>query len=188
QLNQTINRDERIRQAWQDLGIVSLAGYPLAFRGEILGFVGYISRRPIGQEEFELLGIFADQAAMAIKSAQLFREVERFRDSLQSENDHLEEQLQFEQGFEGIVGTSATLKAVLRKVQQVAPLDTTVLLTGETGTGKELIARAIHQGSSRNQHPLIKINCGAIPQGVVESELFGHEKGAFTGAISRRIG
>jgi formate hydrogenlyase transcriptional activator len=86
------------------------------------------------------------------------------------------------------VGESPALRAVLRKVQQVAPVETAVLLTGETGTGKELVARALHQGSPRRDRPLIKVNCGAIPQGVVESELFGHEKGAFTGALQRRIG
>ena len=91
-------------------------------------------------------------------------------------------------GFEGIVGESAALRSVLRLAGQVAPVETTVLLTGETGTGKELIARAIHETSQRRGRPLIKVNCGAIPQGVVESELFGHEKGAFTGAINRRIG
>src|SRR5262245_1393145 len=91
-------------------------------------------------------------------------------------------------GFEGIVGDSRALRGVLREVSQVAPVETTVLLTGETGTGKELIARAIHEASGRKDRPLVKINCGAIPQGVVESELFGHEKGAFTGALQRRIG
>jgi formate hydrogenlyase transcriptional activator len=90
--------------------------------------------------------------------------------------------------FDAIVGNSAALRAVLRKVSQVATVETTVLLTGETGTGKELIARAIHMASTRRERPLIKVNCGAIPQGVVESELFGHEKGAFTGALQRRIG
>jgi formate hydrogenlyase transcriptional activator len=91
-------------------------------------------------------------------------------------------------GFDGIVGNSAALRGVLRKVSQVAPVETTVLLTGETGTGKELIARAIHLVSARRDRSLVKVNCGAIPQGIVESELFGHEKGAFTGALQRRIG
>jgi formate hydrogenlyase transcriptional activator len=91
-------------------------------------------------------------------------------------------------GIEGIVGESQALQSVLFKVSQVAPVETTVLLTGETGTGKELIARAIHQASPRQSRHLIKVNCGAIPQGVVESELFGHERGAFTGAVQRRIG
>jgi transcriptional regulator with GAF, ATPase, and Fis domain len=134
------------------------------------------------------LGIFADQAALAIRNAQLYQEVERYRDRLALENAYLQEAIAEERGFEGIVGESPALRAVLRKVQQVAPVETTVLLTGETGTGKELIARALHQGSPRRDRPLIKVNCGAIPQGVVESELFGHEKGAFTGALQRRTG
>src|ERR1043166_2050168 len=91
-------------------------------------------------------------------------------------------------GFEGIVGESSALQAVLKKVAQVAPVETTVLLTGETGTGKELIARAIHAASPRSSRPMVKVNCGAIPSGLVESELFGHERGAFTGALQRRIG
>ena len=114
--------------------------------------------------------------------------VERYRQRLELENAYLQEAIAEELGFEGIVGESPALRAVLRKVQQVAAVETTVLLTGETGTGKELIARALHQGSPRRDRPLVKVNCGAIPQGVVESELFGHEKGAFTGALQRRIG
>ena len=129
-----------------------------------------------------------DRTAPAVRNAQLYREVERYRDRLELENAYLQEAIAEERGFEGIVGESPALRAVLRKVQQVAPVETTVLLTGETGTGKELVARALHQGSPRRDRPLIKVNCGAIPQGVVESELFGHEKGAFTGALQRRIG
>src|SRR4029450_6310820 len=87
-----------------------------------------------------------------------------------------------------IIGASPALRHVLNEVRQVARVDTTVLLTGETGTGKEVVARGIHEGSLRKERPLIKVNCGAIPHGVVESELFGHEKGAFTGALQRRVG
>ncbi len=93
-----------------------------------------------------------------------------------------------EPGFEEIVGESRALRAVLRQAGRVAPVETTVLITGETGTGKELIARAIHAASPRRARPFIAINCGAIAQGLVESELFGHERGAFTGALQRRIG
>jgi transcriptional regulator with GAF, ATPase, and Fis domain len=138
--------------------------------------------------EFALLEIFADQAAMAIKSANLFAELGRHRDELQVENTYLQAELREDRGFEHIVGESPALRAVLRKVRQVAAVDTTVLLTGETGTGKELVARAIHEGSPRRERPMIKVNCGAIPQNLVESELFGHEKGAFTGALQKRVG
>ena len=170
------------------LGAAGAASYPLLFRGDLLGSMGMVARRPLDDEEFQLMGIFADQAAMAIKSAHLFRELQRYRDRLEVENAYLREQIHEERGWEGIIGDSPALRTTLRRVQQVAPVETTVLLTGETGTGKELIARAIHEGSPRKGRPLIKVNCGAIPQGVVESELFGHEKGAFTGALQRRIG
>jgi len=173
---------------WREMGVISAAGYPLDYRGEQLGTIGFIARRRITTEEFALLGIFADQAALAIRNAQLYREIERYRDRLELENAYLQEAIAEERGFEGIVGESPALRSVLRKVQQVAPVETAVLLTGETGTGKELIARAVHQGSPRQARALIKVNCGAIPQGVVESELFGHEKGAFTGALQRRMG
>jgi formate hydrogenlyase transcriptional activator len=133
-------------------------------------------------------GGYSGRQTAPIRNAQLYREIERYRERLELENAYLQEAIAEERGFEGIVGESPALRAVLRKVQQVAPVETTVLLTGETGTGKELVARALHQGSPRRDRPLIKVNCGAIPQGVVESELFGHEKGAFTGALQRRIG
>jgi formate hydrogenlyase transcriptional activator len=180
--------DPATLQMWRAMGISSAAGYSLEFRGEQLGTIGFLASRRITTEEFALLGIFADQAGLAIRNAQLYGEVERYRDRLERENAYLQEAIAEERGFEAIVGESPALRAVLRKVQQVAPVETTVLLTGETGTGKELIARALHQGSPRRDRPLIKVNCGAIPQGVVESELFGHEKGAFTGALQRRIG
>ena len=175
-------------QVYEDSGVVAAGARPLEFRGELMGVIGMISRRAFDPQEFDLLGIFADQAAVAIKSAHLFTELERYKQRLQVENAYLQEEIRAERGFEDIVGHSSALRAVLRKVKQVAPVETTVLLTGETGTGKELIARAIHELSPRKDRPMIKINCGAIPHGVVESELFGHEKGAFTGALQRRIG
>ncbi len=115
-------------------------------------------------------------------------EIEELKNRLQAENIYLREEIRTEHNFEEIIGESQSLKNVLRKVEQVAPTDATVLIQGETGTGKELIARAIHNLSPRGDRPLIKVNCGAISAGLVESELFGHEKGAFTGAIQRRVG
>jgi transcriptional regulator with GAF, ATPase, and Fis domain len=170
------------------LDVHAAAMYPLDFRGELLGMIGMLSRRPVATGEFELLGIFADQAAMAIKSSYLLGEVERSRARLAVENEYLQAEIKEERGFGGIIGASPALRHVLNEVRQVARVDTTVLLTGETGTGKEVVARAIHEGSLRKERPLIKVNCGAIPHGVVESELFGHEKGAFTGALQRRVG
>jgi len=170
------------------LGIVAMGGQPLEFRGELLGVMGMLYAKPIQPIEIDLLRIFADQAAAAIKNAFLFEEVERFRQRLADENAYLRDETQGQHEFREIVGGSPALHAVLRKIKQVAEVETTVLLTGETGTGKELVARAIHARSPRRERPMIKMNCGAIPSGVVESELFGHEKGAFTGAMQRRIG
>src|SRR5215468_5476828 len=119
---------------------------------------------------------------------QSYQETATLKARLEKENVYLQEEIRTEHNFEEIVGNSPALLAVLRKVEQVAPTDSTVLLCGETGTGKELIARAIHSRSSRKDRPLVKVNCAAISAGLVESELFGHVKGAFTGAIDRRVG
>ena len=113
---------------------------------------------------------------------------EQDRNRLQQQNAYLQEEIKSVHNFEEIIGQSSALSAVLDNTRLVAPTDTSVLITGETGTGKELIARAIHSASTRREKPLIKVNCAALPTGLVESELFGHEKGAFTGAINRRIG
>jgi formate hydrogenlyase transcriptional activator len=110
------------------------------------------------------------------------------RDRLQQEKSYLESEIQAELGFEEIVGQSAALREVLKNVRVVAPTDSTVLLLGETGTGKELVARSLHGLSSRRNKTFIKLNCAAVPLGLLESELFGHEKGAFTGAVSRKVG
>jgi len=114
--------------------------------------------------------------------------VETLTNRLQVENVYLQEEIRQEHNFEEMVGSSPALLAMLQTVEIVAPTDTTVLLYGETGTGKELIARALHNRSARKDRPLVKVNCGAISAGLVESELFGHMKGAFTGALERRIG
>ena len=171
-----------------DSGFRGFAGYPLLSGGELVGTLGLFFRRSVSEAEFELLGTFAYQAATAIRTARALEELSRLRERLEVENAYLQEELRSELGFDEIVGTSPALKRVLRRVRQVAPADSTVLLVGETGTGKELIARAIHQLSARRERPLIKVNCGAIPPGLIESELFGHERGAFTGALQRRLG
>ena len=187
--NDVMGDDRLPNKPWmQENGLKSFAGHPLTFRGELLGVMALFGRRPLTGEEFDRLAIFANEAAVAIKNAQLFLEIEQLKNRLQAENLYLREEIKLEHNFEEIIGNSPAIKAMLRKVEQVAPTDSTVLILGETGTGKELIARAIHNLSPRKARPLVRVNCGAIPANLVESELFGHEKGAFTGATARRIG
>ncbi|MBV8834067.1 MAG: sigma 54-interacting transcriptional regulator, partial [Acidobacteriaceae bacterium] len=139
-------------------------------------------------EDVGFLSQAAGQIAIAIENALAYREISELKDKLAQEKLYLQEEIRSEMGFEQIVGSSAALKHVLQLVETVAPNDSTVLLLGETGTGKELIARAIHDRSRRKERTFVKLNCAAIPTGLLESELFGHEKGAFTGAVSQKIG
>jgi formate hydrogenlyase transcriptional activator len=177
------------RPEWAEReGIRSFAGQPLIFRGKILGVLALFSREAIDKEGFSWLRMFADQAAVAITNAQAFEDIAALKARFERENVYLQEEIRQEHDFDEIVGNSPLLLELLRKVDLVAPSDSTVLLLGETGTGKELIARAIHARGSRKGRPLVKVNCGSIPAGLVESELFGHVKGAFTGATSNRIG
>ena len=164
---------------------------PVLNQGRLVGVVyleNDLTRGAFTPDRLQVLQLLSAQAAIAISNARLFAEVSRLRDRLQAENVYLHEEIKTQQGFEDIVGQSPALTAVLRKVEQVAPTDSTVLILGETGTGKELIARGIHRLSRRRDRPLVTVNCGAIAPGLVESELFGHERGAFTGAVSRKIG
>jgi formate hydrogenlyase transcriptional activator len=140
------------------------------------------------QRDAEMLAKIADQMAVMVVNARAFRQMAESRDRLMEEKQYLEEEINLENHFEDIVGESTGLRQVLKEIETVAPTDATVLIEGETGTGKELLARAIHRLSSRNQHTFIKLNCAAIPATLLESELFGHEKGAFTGAIARKLG
>ena len=166
----------------------SFAGYPLLFRGELVGVLGVFSQQRLTEHQFQSLEVFAAQAATAIKTAELVSRVERLNDRLLVENSYLREEIRTDRGLEEIIGGSSAIQQVLRTVRQAAPTDACVLLSGESGTGKELIARALHTLSTRRDHTMIRVNCGAIPPGLVESEFFGHERGAFTGAVSRRIG
>ena len=134
------------------------------------------------------LQLVANQVAVAVENALAFQEIEALKDKLAKENAYLEEEVRTEHNFGEIVGESAALRRVLKQVETVAPTDSTVLIRGETGTGKELIARALHELSPRRDRTFVKLNCAAIPTGLLESELFGHEKGAFTGAISQKVG
>lgn len=187
--NDVLGDDRLPNKPWmKENGLQSFAGYPLIFRGDLLGVIAMFGRRPLTDEEFERLAVFAHEAAVAIKNAQLFTEVEQLKNRLQAENLYLQEEIKFQHNFEEIIGENQSIKAVLRHIEQVAPTDSTVLILGDTGTGKELIARAIHNLSSRKDRPLVRVNCEAIPASLLESELFGHEKGSFTGALQRRIG
>ena len=163
---------------------------PLANHGRALGVLGvaHTTEDVFTPEDVEFVSQAAGQIAIALENALAYREISELKDKLAQEKLYLEEEIRSELQFDQIVGHSPAIKHVLQLVQTVAPSDSTVLLLGETGTGKELIARAIHDHSRRNQRAFVRLNCAAIPTGLLESELFGHEKGAFTGAISQKLG
>jgi formate hydrogenlyase transcriptional activator len=171
-----------------DNQLVSFAGYPLVFRSELVGVLGMFSRRRLDAEHFQSFEVFATQAATAIKTARLFTEVEQLKDRLLVENRYLQDEARVDAELGEIIGVSAAIQRVLQDVRAAGPIDAPVLLTGETGTGKELVARALHALSPRRERPMIRVNCGAIPPTLIESEFFGHERGAFTGAVARRLG
>ena len=171
-------------------GIRSYCVVPLVARGDSIGTftVWSEAKNRYSEVDAELLQEVANQVALAIANMKSYEEIAALKARLEKENVYLQEEIRTEHNFEEIVGNSAPLLELLRRVDQVAPTDSTVLIHGETGTGKELIARAIHSRSARKDRPLVKVNCSAISAGLVESELFGHVKGAFTGAFERHIG
>jgi formate hydrogenlyase transcriptional activator len=163
---------------------------PLISRDRTVGVLTLGSRveNSVSREDVDFLMQAAGQVAIAIENALAYREIAELKDKLAQEKLYLEDEIRGEMDFEGIVGQSSALRHVLNLVETVAPSDSTVLLLGETGTGKELIARAIHERSRRKERTFVKLNCAAIPTGLLESELFGHERGAFTGAIAQKTG
>jgi formate hydrogenlyase transcriptional activator len=172
------------------IGMQSGCWVPLIHRGDQVGVLAASAgtMSAFGQREVEMLGKIAEQVAVAVVNAREFRRVADLRDRLVEENRYLQEQINLDNRFDDIIGESAGLREVLKLIEIVAPTDATVLIEGETGTGKELLARAIHRLSPRHNRTFIKLNCAAIPASLLESELFGHEKGAFTGAIARKMG
>lgn len=171
-------------------GIKSLCDIGLVSRNRVLGVMALARRQEntFDDDEVVFLTQVAHQVAIAMENALAYGEIAELKDRLAQEKLYLEDEIRGEMDFEGIVGQSSALRNVLRLVETVAPSDSTVLLLGETGTGKELIARAIHDRSRRKDRTFVKLNCAAIPTGLLESELFGHERGAFTGAITQKLG
>src|SRR5246500_1602499 len=163
---------------------------PLVNRGRALGILSIARTSEVNftPEDVDFLSRASGQIAIAIENALAYHEISQLKDKLAQEKLYLEEEIRSEMNFENIIGNSPALKHVLELVETVATSDSTVLLLGETGTGKELIARAIHDRSRRKERTFVKLNCAAIPTGLLESELFGHERGAFTGAITQKVG
>ena len=182
--------DPRITEkAWaRQHALASFAGYPLLFRGELLGVLAMFARRELTPAELARLARFANRAAIAVQNARTHAALAALEARLADENTYLHEELRKERAADAILGESSQLRAALAQLEQVAPTSATVLLLGETGTGKELFARALHDASRRRDGPLVKVSCAAIAPSLLESELFGHEKGAFTGALARRLG
>ena len=170
--------------------IASMAIAPMLTASGPLGVMTMGSRQPdnFGQEDLDLLSQISTQIALAVDNAIAYGRVTEARDRLEEERLYLESEIRSEYNFEDIVGKSAALRKALDQIAIVAPTQSTVLLHGETGTGKELFARAIHNLSPRRERTFVRLNCAAIPSGLVESELFGHEKGAFTGALMQKKG
>lgn len=172
----------------RDNHLIGFAGRPLIFRGEVLGVLAVFRTDSLNEECWQWIGTLADAAAVAVANARAFEQAERLRKQLEQERDYLREEVEEVGSFGEILGRSESLGRALRQVELVASTGANVLILGESGSGKELIARAIHQRSTRSRKPLVKVNCGSIPRELFESEFFGHVRGAFTGAVKDRIG
>jgi formate hydrogenlyase transcriptional activator len=182
--------DSELYQVGAVVGFQSGCFLPLINHHRVLGVLqlARLEEQAFTQDDVDFLSQIADQVAIAVHNALDYRQVTESRARLTEERRYLQDEIRTAHNFDEIIGASAALTQVLTQVEVVAPTGATVLIQGETGTGKELIARAIHQRSTRHDHTFVNVNCAAIPSGLLESELFGHERGAFTGAIAQRIG
>lgn len=169
-------------------GVKTVAAQPLIFRGTTLGVLALFDSGTLDEEDFQWLRVFANHAAVSIANARAFEEIASLKEQLERENQYLREEVTAALGAHNLIGDSPGLKKVLQQIQLVAPTDAAVLINGESGTGKELVARAIHENSPRKDRALIKVNCGAIPENLFESEFFGHMRGSFTGAVRDKPG
>src|SRR3954466_6273374 len=182
----------------QQIGVDSYVGVPMRnAAGAVLGHIAVLHTEPLEPtpDHLAVLEIFAARGCAELERVRAERalrealaEVQRLKDKLQIENTYLQEEIQSEHNFEEIIGGSTAWQKLVKQIESIAASEASVLITGETGTGKELVARALHSRSPRRGRPLVKVNCAALPTGLVESELFGHEKGAFTGAVQRKLG
>jgi formate hydrogenlyase transcriptional activator len=174
----------------REQGVQMICCVPLTIHGRTFGTINFASRnlQTFSTPDVELLQQVASQVAIALENALAFKEIDALKDKLAVEKLYLEEEIRTEFSFDEIIGESAILRRALAQVELAAPAGTTVLILGETGTGKEIIARSIHNLSPRRERTFVKVNCAAIPAGLLESELFGHERGAFTGAVAQKIG
>src|SRR5438093_3880336 len=189
-----VEKDGRWPRMWEETfrpnGMMSFCYLPLTTARQRLGTLAFSSKQrgAYDDADVDFLQLVANQVAGAVENALAFECIEHLKEKLTREKVYLEEEIRTEHNFDEIVGESPALRRVLKEVETVASTDSTVLIRGETGTGKELIARALHQLSPRRDRTFVKLNCAAIPTGLLESELFGHEKGAFTGAITQKVG